>query len=301
MTDRTMVPRSGLSLVFYLAFAGGAVVAQDAPRTELGARLAESHGDGAFHRLEEVKLRRAVAYPDGTAFGLKTPTAAYHAYLAGLRAVEEEAGVTTLLVNNVLRRTIPGRPEDWPIKPYCDWDIVVLKHYPSWRAWETVERSAAQEAALVHREAAVAAGQVVVAVPRQPPAAPRQVTSDDAADTAIHVVNLIELREEAYYPDGEYPGSSGLDAYGRYRGGGELATLDRELLAGADVPDALNPPDVRWWRLNIVRYPSLHDFMEIELTPEFRDIYRHKAAAMSRICSPATVPTLPESSLGGVI
>ena len=39
--------------------------------------------------------------------------------------------------------------------------------------------------------------------------------------------------------------------------------------------------------------------MEIELTPEFRDIYRHKAAAMSRICSPATVPTLPESSLGG--
>ncbi len=38
---------------------------------------------------------------------------------------------------------------------------------------------------------------------------------------------------------------------------------------------------------------------EIELTPEFRDIYRHKVAAFSRICSPATVPTLPESSLGG--
>jgi len=35
MTDRTMVLRSGLSLVFYLAFAGGAVVAQDAHRTEL--------------------------------------------------------------------------------------------------------------------------------------------------------------------------------------------------------------------------------------------------------------------------
>lgn len=36
MSDRTMVLRSGLSLVFYLAFAGVAVVAQDASRTELG-------------------------------------------------------------------------------------------------------------------------------------------------------------------------------------------------------------------------------------------------------------------------
>ena len=61
MTDRTIMLRSGLSLVFYLALAGGAVVAQDAPRTELGTRLAENHGDGAFHRLEEVKLRPAVS------------------------------------------------------------------------------------------------------------------------------------------------------------------------------------------------------------------------------------------------
>ncbi len=47
-----------------------------------------------------------------------------------------------------------------------------------------------------------------------------------------------------------------------------------------------------------MRYPSLRDFMEIELTPEFRSIYRHKLAGMSRLCSPATVPTLPESSVG---
>ena len=111
MADRTIVFCSGLSLVVYLALAGGTVVAQDAPRTELGRRLVENHGDGAFHRLEEVKLRPAVAYPDATAFfGLKTPTAAYHAYLAGLRAVEEEASVTTMLVNNVLRRTTPRSP-----------------------------------------------------------------------------------------------------------------------------------------------------------------------------------------------
>ncbi len=298
MTDRTMLFRSGLSLVFYLALAGGTVVAQDAPRTELGARLAENHGDGAFYRMEAVKLRQAPAYPGGTFFALKTPDAAYRTYLAGLRAVEEEAGVTTMLVNDVLGRTIPGRPEDWPPKPYCDWDVVVLKHYPNWRAWEMVEGSAAQQAAVVHRGAAVAGEQVVITEAPQVPATPRQVTSDDPTDTVMYVVNLIRLRDEAYYPDGEYPGSSGLEAYRRYRGGGELATLDRVGFVGADVPDALNPPDVRWWRMNIVQYPSLRDFMEIELTPEFRSIYRHKVAGLSPICSPATVPTLPESSLG---
>ena len=50
--------------------------------------------------------------------------------------------------------------------------------------------------------------------------------------------------------------------------------------------------------MNIVKYPSLRDFMEIELTPEFRSIYRHMVAGLNPICSPATVPTLPESSLG---
>lgn len=299
MIDRTIVLRSSLSLVVYLALTGGTVVAQDAPRTELGRRLVEHHGDGAFHRLEEVKLRPAVAYPDETAFfGLKTPTAAYQAYLTGLRAVEEGAGVTTMLVNNVLRRTLPGRPEDWPIKPYCDWDMVVLKHYPSWRAWEAVEGSAANAAAVVHREAAVADQHVVITPAPQVPATPRQVISDDPTDTVMYVVNLIRLRDEGYYPDGEYPGSSGLEAYRRYQGGGELATLDRVRFVSAEVPDALNPPDVRWWRMNIVQYPSLRDFMEIELTPEFRSIYRHKVAGLSPICSPATVPTLPYSSVG---
>ena len=293
MTDRTMLFCSGLSLVFYLALAGGAVVAQDAPRTELGVRLAENHGDGAFYRVEEVKLRKAPAYPAGTFYALKTPDAAYRTYLAGLRAVEEEAGVTTMLVNDVLGRTIPGRPEDWPIKPYCDWDVVVLKHYPNWRAWEMVEGSAAQQAAVVHRGAAVAGEQVVIAEAPQVPPTPRQVTSDDPTDTVMYVVNLIQLREEAFCPKGEYPGSSGREAYSRYQGGGELSTLDRMGFVSAEVNDALNPPGVSWWRLNIVQYASLRDFMVIENTAEFRHIWRHKDAAFSPFCSPVTVPTLP--------
>ena len=293
MTGRTMVLRSGLSLVFYLALAGGTVVAQDAPRTELGVRLAENHGDGAFYRVEEVKLRQAVAYPAGTFYALKTADAAYRTYLRGLRAVEEEAGVTTVLVNDVLGRTIPGRPEDWPIKPYCDWDVVVLKHYPNWRAWEMVEGSAAQQAAVVHRGAAVEGDQVVIAEAPQVPPTPRQVTSDDPTDTVMYVTNLIQLREEAFYPRGEYPGSTGREAYSRYQGGGELSTTDRVGFVSTEVNDALNPPGVSWWRLNIVQYASLRDFMVIEYTPEFHHIWRHKDAGLSPFCSPATVPTLP--------
>ena len=224
---------------------------------------------------------------------LRLPDAAYRTYLAGLRAVEEEAGVTTMLVNDVLGRTIPGRPEDWPPKAYCDWDVVVLKHYPNWRAWEMVEGSAAQQAAVVHRGAAVEGDQVVITEAPQVPPTPRQVTSDDPTDTVMYVVNLIQLREEAFYPRGEYPGSTGREAYSRYQGGGELSTTDRVGFVSAEVNDALNPPGVSWWRLNIVQYASLRDFMVIEYTREFHHIWRHKDAGLSPFCSPATVPTLP--------
>jgi hypothetical protein len=277
-------------ILFYLALLGGAAVAQDAPRTELGARLVEHHGDGVFHRLEEVKLRQSVAYPDAAAVAqLKTPAGAYQAYLSTLAAVEEEAGVKTLLVNNVLG--LGSRPD-------CDWDVVVVKHYPSWRAWEKVEGSALRKAAYVHREAAVANEHVVVAVPRLPAAATRQARPDDPSDTMIYVMNLIELREQAQYADGSHPGSTGMEAYRRYKGGGELANLDRELIIIDEVPAALNSADAHWTGLNIVRYPSLREFMRVILTSDFRNIHKNKEAAINRHCGPLTVPTLPESSVG---
>jgi hypothetical protein len=263
--------------------------AQDAPRTELGARLVEHHGDGAFHRLEEVKLREKVAYPDAAAIGfLKTPAGAYQAYLSTLAAVEEEAGVKTLLVNSVL--SFNSRPD-------CDWDVVVVKHYPSWRAWEKVEGSALRKAAYVHREAAVANEHVVVAVP-QILAATQQSRPDDPTDTMIYVMNLLELREQAQYADGSYPGSTGMEAYRRYKGGGELANLEREIIISAPVPAALNSADAHWTRLNIVRYPSFREFIEIVRTSDFRSIHKHKEAAIARHCGPMTVPTLPESNVG---
>jgi hypothetical protein len=88
-------------------------VAQETPHTDLGVRLAEHHGEGAFIRLENVKLRERVAYRDGAALGaLKTPAGAYRAYLSTLTAIEEEAGIKTLLVNSALQE---GRK-----RPNCD-------------------------------------------------------------------------------------------------------------------------------------------------------------------------------------
>lgn len=273
---------------------GGAAVAQDAPRTELGARLVEHHGDEAFLRLEDVKLRESVAYPDTAALGaLKTPAGAYQAYLSTLAAVEEEAGVKTLLVNSVLQR---GRK-----RPNCDWDIVVVKHYPSWRAWEKVESSGLRQAAYVHREAAVANDHVVVAVPLVVRAT-RQSRPDDPTDTMVYIMNHLELREQAQYADGSYPGSTGIEAYRRYQGGGPLADLPRELIITAEVPAALNSADAHWTRLNIVRYPSLREVAKLTQPSDDPESWwmmsKHKEAAIARHCGPMTVPTLPESSVG---
>ncbi len=281
-----------------LSFGAGEALAQDAPRTELGARLVEHHGDEAFLRLEDVKLREGVAYPDGATVGaLKTPAGAYQAYLSTLAAVEEKAGVKTLLVNSVLGS---GRVRPEVHWTRCDWDIVVVKHYPSWRAWEKVEGSGLRDAAYVHREAAVASDHVVVAVPRIVRAT-RQSRPDDPTDTMIYIVNHLELREQARYADGSYPGSTGLEAYARYQGGGPLADVPRELIIIAEVPAALNSADADWTRLNIVRYPSLREVVELTRPSDDPEswwmMHEHKEAAAARHCGPITVPTLPESSV----
>lgn len=294
----TLIVAMAAGLLASAAGVGGAAAAQDAPRTELGARLVEHHGDEAFLRLEDVKFRESVAYPDAATVGtLKTPAGAYQAYLSTLAAVEEEAGVKTLLVNSVLRSNRVRPDVHWT---RCDWDIVVVKHYPSWRAWEKVESSGLRDAAYVHREAAVANDHVVVAVPRIVRAT-RQSRPDDPTDTMIYIVNHLELREQARYADGSYPGSTGIQAYERYKGGGPLANVSRELIIIAEVPAALNAADAHWTRLNIVRYPSLREVVELTRPSDDPEswwmMHEHKEAAAARHCGPITVPTLPESSV----
>ena len=188
-------------------------------------------------------------------------------------------------------------------RPNCDWDIVVVKHYPSWRAWEIVESSGLREAAYAHREAAVANDHVVVAVPLAV-SATRQSRPDDPTDTMVYIMNHLELREQAQYADGSYPGSTGIEAYRRYQGGGPLADTPRELIIIAEVPAVLNAADAHWRRLNIVRYPSLREVAKLTRPSDDPEswwmVSKHKKAALARHCGPKTVPTLPESSVGAV-
>jgi hypothetical protein len=284
---------SHCGLIVAVVLTTAVAVAQETPHTDLGVRLAEHHGEGAFIRLENVKLRERVAYRDGAALGaLKTPAGAYRAYLSTLTAIEEEAGIKTLLVNSALQQ---GRK-----RPNCDWDMVVVKYYPGWRAWEEVNGSSLRQAAYAHREAAVANDHVVVAVPKLINAT-RLSRPDDPADTMVYVVNHLEIAAEANYADGSYPGSTGMEAYERYQGGGPLADTPRELIVIADVPADLNPPVAQWTRINIVRYPSLLQLAQLTRPSEDPDSWskmsRHKEAAIARHCGPLTVPTMPESSV----
>ena len=65
---------SHCGLIVAVVLTTAVAVAQETPHTDLGVRLAEHHGEGAFIRLEDVKLRERVVYRDGAALGaLKTP------------------------------------------------------------------------------------------------------------------------------------------------------------------------------------------------------------------------------------
>jgi len=117
----------------------------------------------------------------------------------------------------------------------------------------------------------------------------------------VYIMNHLELREQAQYADGSYPGSTGIEAYRRYQGGGPLADLPRELIITAEVPAALNSADAHWTRLNIVRYPSLREVAKLTQPSDDPESWwmmsKHKEAAIARHCGPMTVPTLPESSV----
>jgi len=71
---------------------------------------------------------------------------------------------------------------------------------------------------------------------------------------------------------------------------------------GVNPPAALNSADAHWTRLNIVRYPSLHEVAKLTRPSDDPESWwkmsEHKEAAIARHCGPVTLPTLPESSVG---
>jgi uncharacterized protein (DUF1330 family) len=98
---------------------------------------------------------------------------------------------------------------------------------------------------------------------------------------AIHMLNLVWLRERAAYPDRrEATGAEAYAAYGRDSGpvfarlGGSIIWRGRfELML-------IGPPDERWDLCFIAQYPSVAAFVEMIRDPVYREAVKHRQAAV---------------------
>jgi uncharacterized protein (DUF1330 family) len=97
----------------------------------------------------------------------------------------------------------------------------------------------------------------------------------------IHMLNLVRLRERAIYADGR--AASGADAYAAYgresapvfaRLGGEIVWSGRfELML-------IGPAEERWDLCFIAQYPSVAAFVEMIRDPIYREVVKHRQAAV---------------------
>jgi uncharacterized protein (DUF1330 family) len=98
---------------------------------------------------------------------------------------------------------------------------------------------------------------------------------------AIHMLNLVRLRERAAYPDGrEATGAEAYAAYGRESGpvfawlGGSIVWRGRfELML-------IGPAEERWDLCFIAQYPSVAAFVEMIRDPVYREAVKHRQAAV---------------------
>ena len=98
---------------------------------------------------------------------------------------------------------------------------------------------------------------------------------------AIHMLNLVRLRERAAYPDGrEATGAEAYAAYGRESGpvfarlGGSITWRGRfELML-------IGPAEERWDLCFIAQYPSVGAFVEMIRDPVYREAVKHRQAAV---------------------
>jgi uncharacterized protein (DUF1330 family) len=98
---------------------------------------------------------------------------------------------------------------------------------------------------------------------------------------AIHMLNLVRVRERAAYPDGR--DVSGLEAYRTY--GRESAPIfqrvgGRQHWFGAFETIVIGPADERWDFVFIAEYPNADAFIEMVRDPVYREVVKHRQAAV---------------------
>ena len=105
-------------------------------------------------------------------------------------------------------------------------------------------------------------------------------------DEPIQMLNLVRLHEVAKYPEGHPDhgkGLSGLDAYRAYgRQTSELLARlgGRQVWAGRPQGVVTGPVDERWDLAFIAEYPNAGAFLAMVTDPGYREIVKHRQAAV---------------------
>lgn len=103
---------------------------------------------------------------------------------------------------------------------------------------------------------------------------------DSQHQGAVHLLNLIRLRERADYPDGR--NATGVEAYQTYGRASEpvLARLGVKIIWEGQLETMLIGPQAEQWDLwFIAEYPSVQAFVEIIRDPVYREAAAHRKAA----------------------
>jgi uncharacterized protein (DUF1330 family) len=123
-------------------------------------------------------------------------------------------------------------------------------------------------------------------------------------DTPIQMLNLIRLKPLADYPPDHADhgrGLSGLDAYRAY-GAATAAIFERlgarQIWAGKPEAVVTGPSDERWDLAFIAEYPNAGAFLAMVTDAGYRDIVKHRTAAVADSRLIRLAPITNASGLG---
>ncbi len=121
-------------------------------------------------------------------------------------------------------------------------------------------------------------------------------------DQPIHMLNLVRLNAVAAYPEGHPDhgkGLTGLDAYRAY--GRTTAHIfkrvgGRQVWVGRPEGVVTGPADEAWDLAFIAEYPGAGAFLAMVTDPEYRELVKHRQAAVadSRLIRMAPVSAMGE-------
>ena len=123
-------------------------------------------------------------------------------------------------------------------------------------------------------------------------------------DTPIQMLNLIRLKPLADYPTGHPDhgkGLTGLDAYRAY--GRTTAHIfarvgGRQVWVGRPEVVVTGPADERWDLAFIAEYPGAGAFLAMVTDPEYRQLVKHRQAAVEDSRLIRLAPVTPGEGFG---